>query len=255
MGTGRTVAGVWDRVYMDGRDMSGYARSLGPLSWEYAETDLKALSDAAGGGLPGIVSINIGTLNGIFDNTASTGLHALASGAGVKRLVTLARGIRAAPAAGDPCFTAYAVQKNYFATDDSGAATVTMDFAGLDVTQLTNYARPWGVLLHATGAETAVNTAIGQDGLAASTAGGWFWYHIASANGTVTIKAQDAATNSDGSFTDLTGATSGVVDPSAAPVFGAAALAITATVRRYTRWQLVFGTATTATFVCGLNRG
>ena len=117
MATGRTVPAVWDRVYIDGLDMSGYARTIGPLSWSYKDTDLRAMSDAAAGGLPGIATISPGTLSAVFDNTAATGLHVIASGAGVKRLVTVARGIRAAPAQGDPCFTSYAVQKNYIAEE------------------------------------------------------------------------------------------------------------------------------------------
>lgn len=56
-------------------------------------------------------------------------------------------------------------------------------------------------------------------------------------------------------FAALSGATSGSIDASVTPVSGMVALGVTAAVRRYTRWQLAFGTATTATFVCGLIRG
>ena len=259
MATGRTVASRFDRVYMDGLDISAYTASpagLGPLAWEYPEADVTALSDAAHGALPGVPMVNPGTLNGIFDNTATTGLHALASGVAAARLVTLARGIRAAPALGDPCFTAYTTQLTYTATESGGAAFVNIDFAKeLNQPNLMRFSKPWGHLLHPSGAETAVNTATGADDYGASTAlGSWFWFHCWAGNGTVTIKAQDAAVNSNGSFADVTGLTSGVVTASSTPIFGQVASAAGATLRQYTRWQIVLGTATTVTFVCGVVR-
>ena len=105
---------------------------------------------------------------------------------------------------------------------------------------------------------TAANTATGVDDLftgTTSTNGGYLWYHILTADGTATVKAQNASTNSDGSFSDITGATSGSVDASAAPKFGVAATAAGLTVTRYLRWQIALGTATTLSFVCGFVRG
>lgn len=261
MATGRTVSHRFDRVYMDGLDISAYAQgagaiALGPLSWEFPEVMLNALSDAAQGALPGQPRVSPGTLNGIFDNTA-TGLHVLASPAGTKRLISLARGIRAAPVSGDPCFTCYAVQKNYMATENGGAAFATLDFGPTDVTTHLLFNKPWGDLLHPFSTETAVNTAVGFDRTLAGAAtafGGWFWYHASTSNGTCTIKAQDAATNVDGSFSDISLLTSGVINPSSVPLFGIVGTLAGATIRQFLRWQIVLGTATTVTFSSGIIR-
>jgi hypothetical protein len=70
----------------------------------------------------------------------------------------------------------------------------------------------------------------------------------------LTLKVQDAATNSNGSFSDLSGATSGSITAAVTPQSGMVALGTTATVRRYLRWQLVFGTATTCSFTAAFIR-
>lgn len=259
MATGRTVT-KWDRVYLDGLDMSGYVTALGPLVWAFDEVNYFALSDPCQGALPGMPHITPTALNGIFDNTATSGLHVLASGAGTKRLVTMARGIRAAPALGDPCFTAYVVQDDYLAVAAGQASMVTVKFGQVEQTTEVPFPNPWGPLLHPKSAETAVNSSgTGADDLISpaitSANGGYLWYHLLSSNGTVTLKAQNSATQVNGNYVDITGATSGSIDATAAPLFGLAATAAGVSVLRYLRWQLVLGTATTATFVSGFVRG
>jgi hypothetical protein len=109
--------------------------------------------------------------------------------------------------------------------------------------------------LHASAAETGANTGTGiDDNGASSTLGGIFVYHLLSSDGTVTLTAQDATTNSNGSFSNITGATSGSIDATTTPQSGMIALGATSTVRRYLRWQLAFGTASTATFVMAFIR-
>jgi hypothetical protein len=81
-----------------------------------------------------------------------------------------------------------------------------------------------------------------------------FAYHIFSSDGTVTVKCQHASANNDGSFADLTGATSGSVDATSTPQHGLAALSTSLTVNRYLRWQISLGTATTVTFAAALIR-
>ena len=52
MATGRTVS-KWVRCYVDGRNLSGYGRTIGPLTWDYDLADLTCqMSDAVRGGLP-----------------------------------------------------------------------------------------------------------------------------------------------------------------------------------------------------------
>lgn len=41
MATGRTKE-KYRRVYIDGYDMSGFGRTIGPLEWKYDEADLTA---------------------------------------------------------------------------------------------------------------------------------------------------------------------------------------------------------------------
>lgn len=257
MATGRTVA-RWARFYADGYDLSGYARTLGTLGQEFDAPLGAALSDEVQGALIGQGSLSIGTLNAFLDNTATSGLHVVANGAGARRVVMIPLGIRAAPAAGDPAFMGEFEQLAYFASPEQGGYVgVSIPFGQADaVAAHLAYQKPWGTLLHAKGAETAVNTSTGiDDNGAQTTRGGYLCYQAFAADGTATIKIQDASTNSDGSFGDLSGATSGVIDASSTPKSGIVALATTATVKRYLRWQIVLGTATTVTFALAFVRG
>jgi hypothetical protein len=260
MATGRTLQKHY-RFYADGYDLSGFGRSIGPFGITADEADMTVWTDTVKGYLPNHIQVDLGTFNGIFDNTATTGLHALASTSGVQRTALVAMGIRAAPVAGDPCFGGQFLQTGYTPEDDGGAVSVTIPFAGWSgaATSLL-YAPGFGQLLHASGAETAVNAAVGHDGLtgAATTTGGYMLYHVlASSNAahTATLKVQDSATNADdASFADVTGATTGVITVTAG-VSGIVALTPGATVRRYLRWQIVLGTATSVTFVLSFHRG
>jgi hypothetical protein len=194
----------------------------------------------------------LGTLAGLFDNTAGSGLHAIASGAGINRNVLVAVGIQAVPANNDPAFVGQFLQSGYLALGDENPVSVTI--------QLTNtsgygaarqYEQPWGVLLHANAARTAANTATGLDQAAATALGGYMMYQVLAGNGTAAIKVQHAVSNVDGSFADLL--TSGVITCGAG-VSGVVALAKTATVNRYVRWQIALGTATSVTFALAFVR-
>lgn len=256
MPTGRTVA-KFARVYIDGNDMSGFSRNIGPLRTVFDQDEGTVFNDPVKGAFPGHVSISPGTLTGNFDNTATVGLHVVASGAGVKRDVMVNIGIQAVPAIGDPCFMSQPEQTDYKAEPTTGslvAATIEFgEWANLGDTLL--YERAWGQVQHALGAETAANTAIGIDhvGGAATTKGGFMMYHATTSNGTATLKMQDADTNLDGSFGDLV--SSGVIDPSSGALSALVPLGTTATVKQFLRWQLLLGTATTITFTIGFVRG
>jgi len=250
MATGRTVLKHW-RAYVDGYDMSGYTRTFGPLEWTHDQNggDMPALSDAVKGALPGQAHINAGTLSGIFDNTATSGLHVVASGAGVIRNCMFVAGIRAAPDAGDPAFCAQLRQLSYQGEPNDGMVTASIPFAGWDATASTLlYDIPWGYLLHANGAETAANTSgtAQHDHGAQTTKGGYMMYQVLSSNGTVAIKVQDSVDEVNANYSDLL--TSGDVDATSTPASGIVALGRTATVERYTRWQIALNTATTVTF-------
>ena len=251
MATGRTLQ-KWVRIYAGGYELCSDARSIGPLIWQYDIADLTTMCDEVRGGLPVHARLGIGVLNGVMDNTASH-LHDLPITSG-SHVVMIPIGIRAAPAAGDPVYNGRFYIDGYESTDDGGASVVNVPFGDWDVANLINYSKPWGILIHPLGAETAVNTAIGIDDRGAATAlGGYMVYQVTAGNGTATIKVQDAATNTNPSFSDLTGATSGVIT-AAAGVSGLVAIGVTADVRRYLRWQIVLGTATTVMFVVAFVR-
>jgi len=245
------------RVYMDGVDLSGYSRTVGTLGWMFDSEPDAAITDAVKNIIPGKGEITAGPINVFLDNDTAGAYVLAGSGTADRgtRTVMLPMGANAAPAQGDNFFGWEFEQVGFNPEQGSGFVVANIALGGASYASALTYKKPWGILLHAKGAETAVNTAVGVDDIGASSAlGGIFCYQIFSSNGTVTVKAQDAATNSDGSFGDLSGATSGVVDASSSPKHDMIALSTTATVRRYLRWQIVFGTATTATFCAGLIR-
>ena len=129
MAVGRTVQ-KHVRFYADGYDLSGFSRSIGPLDVTFEEQPDAAFTDELKNILPGHCSINIGQLNGFFDNTATSGLHAVANGAGVKRVVMIPVGIRAAPAVGDPAFCGEFEQQGYYPEIAENYITVNIPFGG-----------------------------------------------------------------------------------------------------------------------------
>lgn len=252
MTTGRTTLNNW-RVYIDGYDLSGYSRTFGPLATTFDEGVDDAVSLSVKAALVGNASIGMGTLNGLFDNTPSSGIHAVMQSAGGERDVLLACGIQAAPANNDPIFCGQFMQLGYSGDPDNNPVYASIPFGNMSATAAAlAYSQPWGVLLHAKAARTAANSATGLDQTASSTKGGYMMYQVFSGDGTATVKVQHASTNSDGSFSDLL--SSGSLDCST-PKSGIIALARTATVNRYVRWQIALGTATSVTFAIGFVRG
>lgn len=239
---------------MNGVDVSGYTRAVGSLDWNFGAEPDAAVTDECKNILVGQGDIVAGGYSAFLDNDAA-GLFTLAN-AGTQTInYMVAIGANAAPVAGNPVFAWKFEQSSYATEQGAGFVAVTVPFGGASYASTLTYKRPWGVLLHASAAETAVNAAAGIDDIGASSAlGGIFVYHLLSSNGTVTLTAQEASTNSDANFADITGATSGSIDASAAPKSGMIALGTTAAVKRYLRWQLAFGTASTATFVCAFIR-
>jgi hypothetical protein len=242
------------RVYVDGYDLSGYSRSFGPLACVFEEGVDDALTLDVKATMPGSANVTIGTLNGIFDNTATSGLHVVMEPKiGTLCDVLFGIGVGAPPVNNDPCFGGSFDLMGYYAGPQDIPITATMPFGNMSsLAANLEYAKPWGTLLHASAAATAANTAVGLDQTAQSLKGGWMMYHIIAAAGTgdktATIKVQDADTNVDGSFGDLL--SSGVLN-CAAGMSGIVALATNATVERYVRWQLALGTATSVTFALG----
>ena len=250
------------RFYLDGYDMSGYARSPGILGWNYEEADLTAdLGDAVRGYLPNQANISIGPFNGLFDNTVTSGLHVIGSAIQTERVVSVPIGDRAAPAVGVPVFCGRFVQLGYNPTEDAGAVVVNIPFGAWDLSNLIKYTKPWGNLLRPKTATTGANSSgsgVDQAG-AATSLGGYMCYHVfaaSSAGHTATIKVQHSVDEVDGNYADLGGCTTGVIDVGTAPVSGiVTTTANTTTVNQFLRWQLTLGTATSVTFALSFVRG
>ncbi|MBX3005948.1 MAG: hypothetical protein KF821_09020 [Anaerolineales bacterium] len=246
------------RVFVEGLDMSGYSRSIGPLDWTYEWAKDEALAQELYGYLPDQVTLGLGQLNAAFDNTASIGPHENFKDAeGQMRTVMVAIGRGgSAPVPGDPIYTGQFAQGSYLTDPGQTGQTLSaqMDFSHSAQADLRGlYAIPWGVLLKAKGVITGINAAQGIlnpfTGIATAH-GGFMVYQVLAADDDVELTVQDAATNVDGSFVDLV--SSGVVGPGAS---GIVPLARGATVEAYTRWQLGAGTqATYVDFVLGFVR-
>lgn len=240
------------RVYVGGYDLSGFGRSIGPLELTHDEADETVWTDAVKGYLRNHAHANVGTLNAVLEDTATTGSAAVLNAPGGKRVVTAVIGFNAAPAAGDMAFAGEFLQKAYQVTEDGGAVTISAEFAGWasDAVSLAHGA-PFGALLHANAAATGANSSAGLDFGAATAKGGFLVYHVLAGDGLAEISIDDSADNSN--WTALSGATTGALDCSAR-AGGLVALATTATVRRYLRWQIALDTATTVTFVLSFHR-
>ena len=244
MATGRTVS-RWARYYMNGYDLSGDVRQIGALSHMQDEDEQTGISANVRGYLPNHQQIGVGSLNAIFNMDGTDEIHDLFNAPSGNYPIMIPIGIRAAPAAGDPVFIAQLNEISYTLDADNGTITVNIAPGMRPTTTSMTHTKPWGVMLKASGAVTAANTSTGIDDNGASSAyGGLMCYQVFAGNGTATLKVQHAATNENGSFADLTGATSGVIDCST-PKAGIVQTATDTTVNRYLRWQIALGTATT----------
>lgn len=254
MATGRTIK-RWIRAYADGIDLSGDARMVGPLDWDFSGGKAAAFADSIQGTLPAQPRITPTTIQAFLDNTTLHVHDLFEDGAGLFRNIMIPIGIRAAPAAGDPVFMGEFEQLSYKEEEGEDFIIVSMNFSPSARRSVLYYEQPWGVLLHAKNAETAINTAVGIDDNGASSAlGGVMFYQLFSSNGTLAIKTEHASTNLDASFAQITGATSGNINASTTPVAGAVPIAKGTTINRYLRWQITLGTATTATFALAFIR-
>lgn len=241
----------WSRVYSDGYDISGYVRNWGSLGAEFAAVGEPAVSDALHGFLPGRATPVLGSYTALLDNT-SNGLHDKFSGANEMVTASVAIGMGAVPASGDPVF-AYDMEMTSYVASLGDDIAINCNFSGSTRATTLIYPPLWGNVIHALGAETGANsTTSDHDHGAQTTLGGYMVYHLTTSNGTCTLKVQDASADNDGSYSDLL--SSGSIDASSTPAAAVVALGRTATVERYTRWQLALGTATTATFFISFHR-
>lgn len=257
MATNRTI-GRWMRLYMDGYDISGYTLNIGEMGAEYEVEPKATLTEELKGILPGKENISFGPVNGVFDSTASSGLHAIAKDANALRTILTACGFGAEPVVGDPAFIGKFQQLDYKGEPGAAGLTTANIVFGSDspVTDF-NYENPWAYLLHPKAARTAVNSAAGVDDYEAASAFGLYMvYQIFAVEGTgsVVIKLEEASTNTDVNFADLTDATSGAIAHTAVPAAGLIQIGKTDAVKQYLRWQIVLTGITSVTFALAFVR-
>lgn len=249
----------YGRLYVGGYDLSGYTFNPGTLGVEWeaeVEATLTSQIKAALAGL-GQAQVTFGPVNGVFDNAAGA-IHTLHAAPGSAYVVTYAQGVGAAPAVGDPVFCYEPPQRTYAPDPNkAGAIGATMEFGMAHTgSELLDYGRPWGVLLHPKAEVTAENGGTADhDHGAQTTKGGFGILHVFDGDGTATFAIEHSATDSDAAF-DSTGAIVTFDTTDASSPFGEAkALAMDATVERYLRWQVTLGTATAVTFLMAFVRG
>lgn len=247
---GRTTS-KYAKFIIDAFDFSTYFAMSDGLTWAFDAPELHGAADAAKGYLPNQAKISPGNLTGVYDTTATTGPHVNLNGSAVKRTVSIALGSLAAPLLGDPVFGGSFYQSEYTLPLKPGMVPMTVPFPGWAADGATLlYANPWGVVLNPGTARTGTSVAIGTDNPTAGSTlfGGYLVYHVTAGDGTATLKVQDAsASNLDASFADLASATTGSINCAVAQS-GVIAIGRTATVRRWLRYQIVLGTATTVSF-------
>ena len=243
------------RLYIDGIDLSGHALALPSVSWGSEPAPASALSDNIKNILVTQSMITMEAINVFLDNDAAGAFNKHSNNSGEIN-VAFGIGLNAAPAQGDPAFAWKMKQSSYLGEQGDGFVVANIGISGPSSEGVLTYDKPWGNILNPLSARTGVNSSTGIDDVEASSLlGGIFFFHLTTSNGTVTLTVEEASINSDGNFGALSGATSGSIDASSSPKHGLIALGTTAAVKRYLRWQLAFGTASTATFFCGFIRG
>ncbi|HEY4692540.1 MAG TPA: hypothetical protein VIH16_03830 [Bellilinea sp.] len=243
----------WSRFYADGYNLSSEVGTIGQLKWEYDAELFAALDWEVQGSLPDQVNLGAGPVNGLFSQETGGTLQAVLV-PGIDRYVMVPVGFLAPPAMGDPVYCARLLQTEGKLTPGAGMMTGSWNFPQASILGGWNYTKPWGVLLNPLISRTAVNAAAGVDGGAASSAGGFMAYQVMAGAGvgSVVIKVQDSADNA--AWADLALATISVAS-TAIPTAGQVQIPITATVRRYLRWQIVFTGMTGVTFALAFVRG
>jgi hypothetical protein len=247
----------YTRIYVNGYEISCQASNIGTVGYSQDAPMVAAYCDEVLNTVLGHSTIQCGPINAFLSPSDTTGIHEVFDAGNDIANIMIAFGTLAIPAAGDPVF-AWTMQQGEYTAQGDGVVGVNIGFPNAAYSTVKGYYSPFGKLVHAKGAETAVNSALATiDNGAASTAGGIFAYQLFSSDGPVTLSIDDAADNMlNSDFSALSGATSGVINASTAPLSGMVALGTTATVRRFIRWQIAFGLgATTATFALAFIRG
>lgn len=222
------------RCYANGTDVSSYLTSVGAD----ATADVADISGLGSGAKSYVAGLKDATLalDGIFYGAAGESDEILAAAlAGVVVACWLPQG----DGFGNVCYGLNALETAYGPTtslDDAGKFTAAAQAQnGLER----------GVVLHALGAEVATGNGAAHDNAAATTAGGAAYLQATAATGATVIKVQDSADNV--TFADIATFTS----------FAARTkerIAISGTIRRYTRESRLTVPVGGSTYFVGLTR-
>lgn len=256
--TGRSISRyvrAWGGTAAVAYDLSGDATSVGTLGIEFESQDIKVLNSEVVGAMLGRPTFSLGPINSIL-TTGAAGVGTFDKQAilqGTLQTMLIAWGMREAPTYGSIAFMGQFHLKSLMGLDTDVTHSLSASYSPTTPAGL-NYVNAWGRVTHPLAAETAANTGTTNvvDGGAATTAGGYLVYVLTSINaGTVAISIDDSADGT--SYSALSGATSGALSAVGA---GLVQLGTTATVRRYTRWQIALaGGASAVTFAIGFVRG
>lgn len=148
--TGKT-AGRHCRVLVSGADLSGDARRI-TAGVTYDVVPVSGLSQTVQEHLLGQGMVRFGPLQAVFSNTVaaagvSAGSYTLLGGITGTVYGTLAIGVRAAPAIGNPAFSCVVRKIHHTAQIGSGAVLLDADFTVGAAATVGQQAKCWGVLL------------------------------------------------------------------------------------------------------------
>ena len=254
--TGRTVS-KYNRLYLGnstiGLDLSCNTMSVGEAGIDFDIDEQAAYCWEVKGGLPDWGNLTLGPVN-MSLNAGTAELHdAMVALEGSQVSACLAIGIREAPTYGSPAFLWQGSLKSYQSAPAGGMVMATATLSGDYAASPLQYSKPWGVVVHPLGTETAAgNSATAGtiiDNGAATTGGGYLFYSITALDGNIDPVLLEDSADAE-TWTTLV-SQSGL----SAPAAGIIQLAPGSTVKRYLRWQISFDTATTATFFLAFVRG
>jgi hypothetical protein len=248
----------WVRVFVDGYNLSGYGRSIGPLAVAFDTADLTAqMSDTVKGYLFGAPSITPGTFNGVMQSTTDSGTEiSKIQTAGVSRDILVAIGDRAAPVAGNPAFVCKSTHSGFQVVEDGGAIAVNADFGEWDASDIPNYSSPWGIMLTAEydSFDETLSGSVINTGLDTSL-GGFFMYQVLpGGSGRWVVKVMDDPDGGSG-YADVEGLTVTISDASVPQAGIIQTTAITTQIEPYVKLFCTEDAAGTLILAAALVRG
>lgn len=198
---GKNKLEKYARIYVDGYNMSGDARSFSSVGSAYGEVDMTGWSNTSRQWLTDKhLTAGIEGLQAHFNDTASSGSFDLLKDSAAGKEVALLFGGNAEPEFGDPMYMLAAAQMSANSTFDSQAGILNATFRA-DVVDYNEW--PWGHILHPETNISITTTGSTLDNGVASTNGWHAMLHLvdADAGGAWTLKVRHST--DDISYSDL----------------------------------------------------